>query len=158
MDINNVKIKTAESDEWKIIQRLNNQVFLNDKENDDDLDLNWPYSKIGVDYYHKLADGKYGKCFIAYWDDNPIGYIALAFKNFGYRKSKYIEIENIGVDPKYRNRGIGQLLVNAAGKWAKKHKATKLFVVAYYDNKRAINFYKKNGFYETGLELDKKLL
>ncbi len=48
-------------------------------------------------------------------------------------------------------------LVAETVKWAKEQKATKLFVSAYWNNKKAINFYKKNGFYESGLELDKKL-
>lgn len=142
------KIQTAKSEDWKLIQKLNNQVFLNDKENDDDLDLNWPFSPKGIEYYKKLSSGEYGKCFIAYLGDNPVGYVALSIKDFGYRKSKYIEIENIGVDPQYRSQGIGQLLVDTTVKWAKEQKATKLFVSAYWNNKKAINFYKENGFYE----------
>lgn len=153
----NIKIQTAKSEDWELIQRLNNQVFLHDQESDDDLDMNWPYSPKGIGYYKKLADGKYGKCYIAYIEGKPVGYVALAIKDFGYRKSKYVEIENIGVDPEYRSRGIGKLLIEETIKWAKEQKATKLFVSAYWKNKSAINFYKKNGFYESGLELDRKL-
>ncbi len=152
-----IKILTAKSEDWELIQKLNNQVFLHDQENDDDLDINWPFTPKGIEYYKKLADGKYGKCYIAYLEDKPVGYVALAIKDFGYRKSKYVEIENIGINPEYRSQGIGKLLVDETVKWAKEQKATKLFVSAYWNNKKAINFYKKNGFYESGLELDKKL-
>ncbi|KKU91942.1 MAG: GCN5-related N-acetyltransferase [Microgenomates group bacterium GW2011_GWA1_48_10] len=152
-----LKIKTAQGKDWKIIQNLNNQVFLWDKQNDDDLDLEWPFSEKGIKYYKKLANGSYGKCLIAYSDNQPVGYVALSIKDLGYRKSKYVEIENIGVDERYRSRGIGKLLIDASVKWAKEQKATKLWVSAYWDNKRAVNFYKKNGFYESGLELDKNL-
>lgn len=152
-----IKIKTAENSDWKIIQRLNNNVFLNDKENDDDLDLDWPFTPRGIDYYKRLANGKYGKCYIAYLNNKPVGYVALAIKNFGYRKSKYVEIENIGVEPEFRSQGIGKIMIEESVKWAKKQKATKLFVSAYWDNKQAIKFYKKNGFYESGLELDKRI-
>lgn len=152
----NIKINTAKSNDWQLIQKLNNQVFLNDKENDD-LDLDWPFSKKGIRYYKQLTNGKYGKCFIAYLNKIPVGYVALATKDFGYRKSKYIEIENIGVDPEYRSQGTGKQLLKATIKWAKEQKASKLFVSAYWNNKKAINFYKKNGFYESGLELDKKI-
>lgn len=153
----NIKIETAKSSDWELIQRLNNEVLLSDEGNDDDLDLNWPFSKKGIDYYKKLASGKYGKCYIAYLGKIPVDYVALAIKNFGYRKSKYVEIENIGVNPEYRSQGIGKLLVDASVRWAKEQKATKLFVSAYWNNKRAINFYKKNGFYEIGIELDRKI-
>ena len=152
-----IKTQTAKSGDWKLIQKLNNQVFLNDEANDDDLDMGWSFSKKGIAYYKKLTSGKYGKCFIAYLGKIPVGYVALAVKDFGYRKSKYIEIENIGVDPEYRSQGIGKQLLGATTNWAKEQMATKLFVSAYWKNKRAINFYKKNGFYESGLELDKKI-
>ncbi|MGA3292223.1 MAG: GNAT family N-acetyltransferase [Candidatus Microgenomates bacterium] len=153
-----IKIQAATPKDWQIIQKLNNQVFIADKDHDDDLDMDWPFSETGIKYYKDLSDGKYGKCFIAFLGSEPVGYVALADKDFnGYRKSKYIEIENIGVDPKYRSQGIGHLLIEESGKWAKENGATKLFVSAYWQNKMAINFYKKNGFYETGVELDKKL-
>lgn len=152
-----VVIQTAKENDWQLIQKLNNQVFINDQAHDDDLDMNWPFSKKGVTYYKDLAIGKYGKCFIACLDKEPVGYVALAIKDFGYRKSKYVEIENIGVDPKYRSQGIGMQLIDTTVKWAKQQNATKLFVSAYWNNKGAINFYKKVGFYESGLELDKKI-
>jgi len=152
-----IKIRKAKSSEWSIIQKLNNFVFLNDKKNDDDLDMNWPFSKKGIRYYKGLANGKYGHCLIAYLGKIAVGYVALAKKDFGYRKSKYIEIENIGVDPKYRSHGIGTKLVNAAIEWAKTKGAMKLWVSAYPQNKKAIIFYKKNHFYETGVELDRNI-
>lgn len=152
-----IQIKPAKKEDWKIIQKLNNEVFISDAANDDDLDLNYPFSRRGISYYKRLASGKYGKCFIAYFHETPTGYVAIAVKDFGYRKSKYVEVENIGVDPQYRSQGIGKLLMNAAENWAKEQKATKLYVSAYWDNKRAIGFYKKIGFYEIGLELDKKI-
>jgi len=150
-------VKKAKSSDWKIIQRLNNQVFENDQEYDDDLDMNWPNSFKGIKYYKDLASGKYGKCFIAYLDDQPVGYVALAIKDFGYRKSEYIEIENIGVDPEYRSIGVGKILMDKVVGWAKEQKAAKLYVSAYWGNKRAISFYKMNGFYESGVEMDRKL-
>lgn len=152
-----VSIKTATPEDWKLIQQLNYQVFESDSANDDDLDLEYPFSDKGQQYYKNLAGGEYGKCFIAYINEAPVGYAAIAVKDFGYRKSKYVEVENMGVDPKYRSQGIGKLLMEAAEKWAKEQGATKLYVSAYWGNKRAVDFYKRNGFYEIGLELDKKI-
>ncbi|MFH1601525.1 MAG: GNAT family N-acetyltransferase [Candidatus Shapirobacteria bacterium] len=152
-----VKIKKARTKDWKVIQKLNNQVYLNDKKNDDDLDLTQPFTEKGIKYYKDLAEGKYGHCLIAFLDNKPVGYIALAKKSFSYRKSKYVEVENMGVDPEYRSKGIGKKLMDAGSKWAKSTGAAKMWVVAYWGNKEAIKFYKKNGFYESGLELDKKL-
>lgn len=152
-----IKIQHAKSADWQIIQKLNNQVFESDKDKDDDLDLSWPFSSEGIEYYKNLANGEYGKCLIAFINEIPIGYVALAIKDFGHRKSKYLEIENIGVDPAYRSQGVGKLLLDKTIELAKEIKAAKLYVSAYWGNKRAIAFYKKNGFYESGLELEKKL-
>lgn len=153
----NIQIKPAVDSDWKIIQKLNKEVFVSDQEHDDDLDMGWPYSSEGISYYKSLANGKHGICFIAYMDDKPVGYVALAIKKFGYRKSKYVEIENIGVDQKYRSQGIGKMLIEETEKWARLQKASKLYVCAYWGNQRGVDFYKNNGFYESGVELDKKL-
>ena len=152
-----MKIRKAKSDDWKIIQKLNNQVFVADKDHDDDLDLDWPFSEKGIEYYKELASGKWGHCLIAFSGREAVGYIALAKKDFGYRRSKYVEIENMGVDPKYRSQGIGTQLIKAACDWAKKVGATKLWASAYPQNVKAVKFYRKNGFYETGVELDKDI-
>lgn len=153
----NIKIETAKSEDWQLIQKLNNQVFVNDKDHDEDLDLDWPFSETGIKYYKKLANGEYGKCLIAYVDHKPAGYVALAVKDFGYRKSLYVEVENIGVDPEYRSHGIGKLLIEESVKWAKEKGATKLYVSAFWKNTKSLDFYKKNGFYEVGVEMDKKI-
>jgi diamine N-acetyltransferase len=149
-----MNIREAISDDWRVLQKLNNEVFLHDKEFDDELDLNWPFSEEGVNYYKSLASGEYGKCYIAEIDKNPVGYIALGEKDFGYRKGKYIELENMGVLPEYRSKGIGHKLVERAKEWAKDQKATKLYVSAYWDNKGAIKFYETEGFepIDEGLE------
>lgn len=152
-----VKIRKTLPRDWKVIQKLNNFVFLNDKSNDDDLDLNWPFSKEGIKYYKELANGRYGHCLTAYTGKKAVGYVALVEKEFDYRKGKYIEIDNMGIDPKYRSRGIGKRLLEAATKLAKTQGATKLYVSAYWRNKRAIKFYKNNNFYEIDLGLEKNI-
>lgn len=153
----NIIIRTAKPDDWKAIQELNHQVFVNDKDNDSDMDLNWPYSDRGIKYYHDLADGLYGHCLIAEIENKPVGYVALSHKSFDYRKSKYVEVENIGVDTRYRSKGIGKQLMEASADWAKQQGADRLYVEAFWGNDRAIKYYKNNGFVEMGLELEKKL-
>lgn len=153
-----VEIRAALAADWPTIQQLNYQVFVNDAEHDDDLNLDWPFSPAGVEYYQQLTDGSYGQCFIAEIDGQPVGYVALAVKkDFDYRRSKYVEIENIGVKPAFRSQRIGTKLMARAVDWAKEHQATKLYVSAYWENHRAIAFYERHGFYKSGVELDRKL-
>lgn len=151
----NIKLRTAVETDWQTLQELNNQVFQNDKENDPDMDLNWPYSEIGINYYKKLSNGSYGHCIIAEENGVIVGYVALAEKIFDYRKSKYVEVENIGVSPQYRSQGIGTILMKAAEEWAKSRGAARLYVQAFWGNQKAVKYYKENGFYEIGIELEK---
>lgn len=150
----NIKINIAKQEDWEVLQNLNNEVYLSDSEFDEDLDLSRPFSEGGENYLKKLANGEYGKCYIAYADDKPAGYIAMSQLKFDHRKSRYVEIENMGVSPKYRSQGIGKMLVDEAKKWAKELGINKMFVVAYYNNQKAVKFYKREGFKEIGLELE----
>lgn len=153
----NINIKVASENDWIIIQKLNTQVYLADKDNDEDLILDQPFSEKNIKYYKNLASGEYGHCAIAYIEETPVGYIAIAQKRFGHRKGNHYEIENMGVDEPYRSRGIGKSLMQYAENWAREQGASKLYVVAYWGNKQAINFYKKTGFSEIALELEKRI-
>ncbi len=153
-----MKIRESQKDDWETIQTLNNEVFIHDKEFDKDLNLDWPFSETGIDYYKNSVANKKGKCFIAEIENKPVGYIILGSKDFEYRKGKYLEMENMGVLPKYRGRGIGNSLVQHAKQYAKSVGTTKIYVSAYWENEGAINFYKREGFepIDMGLELDLK--
>lgn len=153
-NMNELIIKRAESEDWNVIQQLNNEVYLSDSKFDDDLDLGRPFSDGGIGYLKKLASGEYGKCMIAYLDKEPVGYIAMSELKFDHRKSKYIEIENMGVSSEHRSQGIGKMLIKEAKKWARELGTDKIFVVAYYKNDKAVKFYKREGFEEIGLEME----
>ncbi|MDY0097394.1 MAG: GNAT family N-acetyltransferase [Candidatus Dojkabacteria bacterium] len=150
-----MEIRESQAKDWKVIQLLNNEVFIHDEEFDKDIDLNWPFSDAGTEYYKELAGGTYGKCYVAEEDGKAVGYIALGFKDWGYRTGKHVELENMGVLPEYRSKGIGRLLVDKAKEWARSVNATKLYVSAYWGNTGARNFYEREGFepIDQGLEI-----
>lgn len=148
-------IRRAVEGDWQVLQELNNFVFQNDKDRDPDMNLNWPFSEQGIKYYQDLTNGNWGRAYIAEEDGRPIGYIALAIKTFDYRKSKYIEVENIGVEPNSQSKGVGTLLMQKADEWAKEIGARGLYVSAYHNNRQAIEFYRKCGFKDWALELEK---
>jgi GNAT superfamily N-acetyltransferase len=150
----NIDIKKAQPDDWQIIQELNNQLFMSEVKHDEDLVSDYAFGENGINYYKKLANGEHGNCVIAYDNNKPIGYIAMSLKNFGYRKSIYVEVENMAVDSNYRSQGVGHMLIEEAKKWAKFKGATKLYVEAYFKNEKALKFYKREGFSEIGIELD----
>jgi diamine N-acetyltransferase len=152
-----VNVRPANKNEVKDLQDLNDAVFIDNYKYDSDLDLNWAQSDKGHQYFTKLLDNPDSCCLIAEEDGRKIGYLAARPKPMSYRKSKYFEIENIGVIPEYRSKGIGTMLMNECLKWAKSQGFQKAYLNAYFDNHSAIEFYKRNGFSEIDLSLEKSL-
>lgn len=99
-----------------------------------------------------MATSKHGKkyftqvnacCLVAEEDGKLVGYLAAGSKQISYRKSTYIELENMGVLPGYRSMGIGTKLIQSLLTWAKTHGYKRAFVNAYFGNHEAIEFYKR---------------
>lgn len=108
-------------------------------------------------YFTNLLNNSKSICLIAKDDNKNIGYLAACPKEIPYRLSRYIEIENMGVIPEYRSQGIGQKLIDECLKIAKDKGFQKVYVNAYFKNIGAINFYKKNGFTEIDISLEKNI-
>lgn len=148
-------IRTAKKNEWKVLQLLNNEVFLDNTKYDTDLILDWATSDRGKKYFEKILSDKKALVLIAQEKNKPVGYLVARLKMISYRKSKCLEIENMGVSPKFRSKGIGSRLINECVSWAKKHSYKKVFVNSYFKNTGAISFYKRNGFNEIDISLEK---
>lgn len=140
-----VKIRKTNPEDWKIIQKLNNQVFLADSPHDQHLNLNWPFQKQGIDYYKKVTSSNKYFCIIAEIDNQPVSYLVGMEQNYSYRSNRAAEIENMGTLPSYRSKGIGSKLVAVFKEWCKHKEITHIRVSAYSQNKQAIKFYKKHG-------------
>ena len=67
------------------------------------------------------------------------------------------EVENMYILEPCRNLGIGDMLMDEFEIWAKSKNANFLRVVATVQNTKGINFYRKNGFNDLDLTLEKKL-
>lgn len=156
--MNAVAIRKMIKADWKTYQELNVEVFEHDKDHIDDLDMKWPYSEIGIAYYKKISSGT-ENCvgFIAELGGKSVGYIAIREKHVGYRTKSYVEIENMGVKNEYRSQGIGTRLLEIAQEWSKEKGVGVLHVSAFARNTKAITFYKKFGFVELSLDLEKEI-
>lgn len=152
-----IKIRTARKEEVKDLQNLNDEVFISDQQYDPDLFMDWAQSNKGKEYFTQLLNNQNSCCLIAEDNGRKVGYIAAVPKDISYRKSKYIEIENMGVTPQRRSKGIGSILIQECLKWAKSKGFQKVYVNAYFNNIKAIKFYKRNGFSEIDLCLEKLL-
>lgn len=150
-----LSIRRARSNEWENLQELNDEVFTDNSKYDSDLVLDWARSEKGEAYFKGLVIDSESICLVAEDEGVLVGYIAASPKDITYRKSKYIEIDNMGVIPEYRSQGVGKMLMDECLKIAKERGFQKAYVNCYSANDKAINFYKKNGFGMIDVILDK---
>ena len=88
--------------------------------------------------------------YFAMMDQNVIGYLKL---NFGASQTELkdnnaLEIERIYVLKEFHGKKVGQLLFDKAIKTAKEHHVSYVWLGVWEENKRALQFYTKNGFVE----------
>ena len=105
--------------------------------------------ELDLDYYGNRPSVKYLRQFldqiflVATEENKVVGYI-MGEKN----KYKFIFINLIAVDKKYRGKGAGKLLLKEFEKNAKKMKFKEIGLLSPKWNKKTLEFYKKAGFYE----------
>lgn len=98
------------------------------------------YEKENIDYSTYIDDPD-KTIYLAYVDDVIAGQIILR-KNW----NKYAYIEDIAVDVKFRNQGIGKALLSCAKEWAKKKNLAGVMLETQNNNVAACSLYEKCGF------------
>lgn len=150
-------IRKALTNDVKVLQDLNDEVFIDNAKYDPDIKTDWAQSKDGKKYFTNIINDPNAICLIAEENSNVIGYISGSPMVREYCKSKYFEIENMGVHPNYRSKGIGSKLMEECLKIAKEKGFQKVYVNVYIKNEKAVKFYKKYGYNEIDICLDKNI-
>lgn len=138
---------------------LNKYLFnLNIKEFDNTLNNNWTNEESYKDFFKKYFDTNNFYILFVKINSKLVGYIAGSiYESESYRENiKIAELENLMVLPGYQKKGVGHELSNRFKNWAKENKAQRLKVNVYSKNHDAYDFYKKLGFedYDINLERD----
>lgn len=151
-----VTIRKATVDDWKTIQKLNNEVFEDNILYDKHLYEGWAMSDTGVKYFQKTLAASDHCCIIAEVDHQPVGYLIGGPKELDYRTVTMAEIHNTGVTPIHRSKGIGSKLIRYFRDWCKDQGYQKMYVNSYFANDKAVAFYKKQGMspIDISLEMD----
>jgi len=116
----NISLRSVNNHDIETLQQLNNEVFLDNYKYDKDLIIDWALGEQGKKYFSRIVHNKQVFCCIAEDNKKAVGYISCKSKKIIYCKSKYFEIDNMGIISDYRSKGIGTLLIKKAKEWAKK--------------------------------------
>jgi ribosomal protein S18 acetylase RimI-like enzyme len=152
-----MKIRKASIKDWTAIKALNQQLFFNDKTYDNTLDVSWPDKN--EKYFKDRIRGKKTITFVAELNNQIVGYLIASIKKAeAYRTIKKLaELENMFVIQKYRGQGIGSELINYFFKWAHKERIERVQVIASSSNLKAIALYRKKGFQDYTVTLEKNI-
>ncbi|UPQ76564.1 GNAT family N-acetyltransferase [Chryseobacterium nepalense] len=88
--------------------------------------------------------------FIAWEDESPVGYLKVNSEKAQteLQDGTAIEIERIYVKSSHQGKKVGQLLFDKALEIARQQNKKYIWLGVWEENKKAVNFYTKNGFTE----------
>ena len=92
------------------------------------------------------------QCVAAFADDCCIG-VAGIWLGTRFWCGRYLDVDNMIVDPQYRGRGIGQQLMDWVERYAHREDCETLVLDAYVTNHPAHKFYQRNGYQIVGHQL-----
>ena len=91
-------------------------------------------------------------------DDGIVGFVMFTIETAGYRQDRTRGIiENIYVDPEYRNDGLGKRLLDAAEEELVERGADTVALEVLADNEDARRFYRRHGYESHRVELEKRV-
>ncbi len=154
------KIRKAKSEDLEIVQELIRKLCVNENRNfDSTVNPGFYATEEGKNSLQGCISGDSSIVLVAEDGGKIIAYVAGGVgRAESYRNIKYIcELGSIWVEDEYRSKGVGKRLVEEFEKWCREKKVFRLRVNASASNERAIEFYRKAGFENHELILEKAL-
>lgn len=105
-----MNIRPVKPDEWEKLRDLNKLIFVNNPNFDEDLIVDFADTEIGEKFFKEAISTTEGVCLVAEEEGSWLGYTNGNHKPIPYRHSKYFEIENLGVIPDAKGKGVGKKL------------------------------------------------
>lgn len=150
--MNNIHIKRISVIDVEDLQIISKQTFFETfaNENSESDMKNYLNENLSLDTLKKELFNTKSEFYVLSFNEKIIGYLKL---NFGEAQTELknntsLEIERIYVLKEFHGQNMGQLLYNNALEIATKHSIKEIWLGVWEKNKRAISFYKKNGFIE----------
>ncbi|WP_226819104.1 GNAT family N-acetyltransferase [Acidithiobacillus montserratensis] len=96
------------------------------------------------------------ECAAVFMEDNCVG-VAGIWLGTRFWCGRYLDVDNVVVDPAYRDCGIGQQLMNWVENYARHQRCEIMVLDAYVTNQAARRFYERNGYQIVGHHFVKTL-
>jgi GNAT superfamily N-acetyltransferase len=153
-----IKIRRALREELEIVQFFAHELFLSDQSSDGHLDVEWPFTEEGKEFYLARIVGEEALCLLALVDNEPAGFVCgCLVPHELWRPVKRTELENLFVCAAQRSNGIGALLWEEFRKWCLSIGATRITVSVYFRNESARRFYERVGFVPQTVQAEARL-
>lgn len=119
-------------------------------------DANWPVGDSGKEAFKGALDD--GFLWVAEIDSEVVGFICAEMSPLvEWRPIRRVELLSFYINPEQRSKGFGKQLVEKLVDWSRDQGAKTIFVSAYADNERGIDFYKTMGFQDYAVELEREI-
>jgi ribosomal protein S18 acetylase RimI-like enzyme len=158
MNAHSIKIRPATIDDFENILILNSQVMAAKYDYDEDAVIDFEFTVDGKKYFHEALINPQGCFLVATSDNKLVGYVNGAPMPISYRKSKYFELQNLGVIPEDKRQGVGKKLMTAITDWAKTQGFQKIYLNCYANNTEALAFYRQLGYQDIDICLERSII
>lgn len=158
-----VVVRRANEGDLRELKRLWLLLYEDQQEYDQKfLNTKWTQSKAGASYIKKTILGRNFRTYVIASDGRLHGFITFTIvkpSDVGPERIniKLAEIEGVFIEKSFRGRDYGEKMAAKLLEWAKKRGVNRVKVAAYYHNKNGIGFYRKLGFEDMELVLERDL-
>jgi ribosomal protein S18 acetylase RimI-like enzyme len=129
---------------WNILDLVQITNLMNELNHD--LNENRDISvEIVKEHYFEMKESKVYESYVFEEQNEILGFISLVFYRTIFHKVGTALINELIVKNKFRNKGIGRALLEKAIDEAKRRNMDEIEVGVMIENKKAIEFYKRNG-------------
>lgn len=103
-----------------------------------------------IEYLKNICNSEESELFVAEYDNEIVGIVEINIRrvvnDFLKKDREWVSLDTIMIKEKYRNNGIGEMLVDTVLDWSREKNINRIELNVYEFNKSAIKFYQRLGF------------
>lgn len=156
-----ITIRKAIEADYQVVNSLYFECYTLDHQNIPQTYKKTPKNPQSKGEFFNMLEDKKSLLLVSAINDRVVGFLYAFIEKetgnnvtYGYHR---VYIGDIYVLPDYHRQGVGSRLITEAEKWAKDRKLNDLAVLVYNFNKKAADFYEKQGYKPYSTQFIKKL-